>query len=245
MWQKVAVRYLFYKEGYITLRSQYSDWLRAGRSGDRIPVSARFSTLVQTGPGAHPASCTMGTGFFPGIKSGRGLTLTPHPLIVPWSWNGRAIPLLPLWAVRIVQSRSSCTRVHFTLPQCLYKGALYLTSVPVQGCTLPYLSACTTVHFTLPQRLYKGALYLNSVPVQNALYLTSVPVQGALYLNSVPVQDALYLTSVPVQGCTLPYLSACTGCTLPYLSACTECTLPYLNACTGCTLVLLYIKQYI
>ena len=26
---------------------------------------ARFSALVQTGPGAHPASCTMGTGFFP------------------------------------------------------------------------------------------------------------------------------------------------------------------------------------
>ena len=34
-------------------------------------------------------------------------------------------------------------------PQCLYKGALYLTSVPVQGCTLPYLSACTRVTFTL------------------------------------------------------------------------------------------------
>jgi hypothetical protein len=35
-----------------------SDWLRVGRSGDRIPVGARFSTPVQTGPGAHPASCT-------------------------------------------------------------------------------------------------------------------------------------------------------------------------------------------
>jgi len=26
---------------------------------------ARFSTPVQTGPEAHPASCTMGTGYFP------------------------------------------------------------------------------------------------------------------------------------------------------------------------------------
>ena len=46
---------------------------------------ARFSAPVQTGPGAHPASCTMGRGSFPGVKSGRGVTLTPHPLLVPWS----------------------------------------------------------------------------------------------------------------------------------------------------------------
>jgi len=57
--------------------------LRAGRSGDRIPVEARFSAHVQTDPGAHPASCTIGTGSFPGVKSGRGVTLTLHPLLVP------------------------------------------------------------------------------------------------------------------------------------------------------------------
>jgi hypothetical protein len=51
---------------------------------------------------------------FPGVKSGRSVTLTPHPLLVPWSWKGRAIPLLPLWAVRPVQSLSACTRGHFT-----------------------------------------------------------------------------------------------------------------------------------
>ena len=44
----------------------------------------RFSAPVQTGPGVHPASCTMSTGSFPGVKSGRGVTLTPHPLLVPW-----------------------------------------------------------------------------------------------------------------------------------------------------------------
>ena len=80
----------------------------------------RFSAPVQTGPGAHPTSCTMGTGSFPGVKSGRGVTLTPD-LLVPWSWKGRAIPLLPLWAVRPVQNLSACTRVHFTfycMPSC-------------------------------------------------------------------------------------------------------------------------------
>ena len=104
--------------------------LRVRRSGDGIPVGARFSAPVQTGPGARPASCTMGTGSFQGVMSGRGVTLTPHPFLLPWSRKSRAepllpygptvctepqclysiaIPLLPLWAVRSVQSLSACT----------------------------------------------------------------------------------------------------------------------------------------
>ena len=75
---------------------------------------ARFSAPVQTDPGAHPASWTMGTRSFPGVKSGRGVTLTSHPLLVPWSRKSRAIPLIPLWALRPVQSLSACTRAHFT-----------------------------------------------------------------------------------------------------------------------------------
>jgi len=53
---------------------------------------------VQTGPEAHPASCTMGTGSFPRVKYGRGVLLTTHPLLVPWSWQSTAIPLPTLWA---------------------------------------------------------------------------------------------------------------------------------------------------
>jgi hypothetical protein len=58
--------------------SRYSDSLRAGRSGDRIPVGARFSTPVHTGPGAHAASFTMDTGSFPGVKRpGSGINHPP------------------------------------------------------------------------------------------------------------------------------------------------------------------------
>jgi len=49
----------------------------------------------QTGPGAHPASCTMGTGSFPGVKCGWGVLLTTHPLLAPRSWKSRATPLPP------------------------------------------------------------------------------------------------------------------------------------------------------
>jgi len=49
-----------------------------------------------------------------GVKSSWGVTLTPHPLLVPWSRKSRAIPLLPLWSMQPVQSLSACTRVHFT-----------------------------------------------------------------------------------------------------------------------------------
>jgi hypothetical protein len=105
--------------------------LRAGLSRDQIPVEAKFSALVQSGPEANPASCTMGTGCFRGAKSGRGVNLTPHPLLVPWSRKGRAIPLLPLWAVRPVQSLSVCTvELYLYSPYGLY--GLYRASVPVQ-----------------------------------------------------------------------------------------------------------------
>jgi len=57
-----------------------SDSLRAGWSGDRIPIGARFSAPIQTGPGSHTASYTMGTGSLSGGQSGRGVALTTHPI---------------------------------------------------------------------------------------------------------------------------------------------------------------------
>jgi hypothetical protein len=48
---------------------------------------------VQTGPGAHSVSCTMGAGSFPGLKCDQGRLLTTHPLLASRSWKNRAIPL--------------------------------------------------------------------------------------------------------------------------------------------------------
>jgi len=85
---------------------------------------ARFSTPVQTGPGDHPASCTMGTGSFPGVKSGQGVTLIPYPLLVPLAMKEKSYTSTPLWAVWPVQSLSACTRVTFTFLPLYYSGRL-------------------------------------------------------------------------------------------------------------------------
>jgi hypothetical protein len=52
--------------------------LRVGKSGDRIRVGVRFSEAVLTNPGAHPASCTMGTGNLSGGKVAGALTTHSH-----------------------------------------------------------------------------------------------------------------------------------------------------------------------
>jgi len=85
-----------------------------GRSGDRIPVGARFSAPVQTGPGAHPASSTMGNGSFPGVKTAGAWRspLTPSSAVVMKAYSHTSTPSMGLTA---------CTE-----PQCLYKGDLYL-----------------------------------------------------------------------------------------------------------------------
>jgi len=70
---------------------------RAGRSGIDSRWGRDFPP-VQTGPGAHPASCKMGIESFPGVKCFRGVLLTTHLLLVPRSWKSRTIPLLNLRA---------------------------------------------------------------------------------------------------------------------------------------------------
>ena len=102
--------------------------LWSGRSGVRIPEGRDFPS-IQTGPGAHPASCTMGTGSFRGVNYGRGVLLTTNPLLVPRSWKSRAILLPTLWAT--------------TGP---VKGTVYLTSIS-QMFAFTALTEASRLHF--------------------------------------------------------------------------------------------------
>jgi hypothetical protein len=79
-----------------TGRSRFDPWQR------RKDFS--YSLCVQTGSGAHPASCPMGTGGpFLGVKRGRGVTLTTHSHLVPRSRMSRGYisppPQAPSWRV--------------------------------------------------------------------------------------------------------------------------------------------------
>ena len=69
--------------------------------------------------GPHPASCTMGTGSFLGVRWGRGVLLTTHP---PRSWKSRAIPLPTLWAT------PGLYRDHFTFTFIYME---YITNVAI------------------------------------------------------------------------------------------------------------------
>jgi hypothetical protein len=60
-----------------------SDWLRVGRSGNRISVGDETSRAVQTGSEAHPFGtqypCILGTGYFPKVKQWGCCTDHPTP----------------------------------------------------------------------------------------------------------------------------------------------------------------------
>ena len=54
--------------GRVWIAQSVYDSLGLDGPGIESRWGARFSASVQTGPGAHPTSYTMGTGSFPGVK---------------------------------------------------------------------------------------------------------------------------------------------------------------------------------
>jgi len=92
-WSNKGRSYLKY---FLVGCNEIADWLRAGRSGDRIPVGARFSAPVLTGPGGPPSLLYNGYRLFPGGKERPARDADFSPLLVPWLRKGRAMPLLPL-----------------------------------------------------------------------------------------------------------------------------------------------------
>ena len=99
-------------QGYL---SRYSDSLRAGMSEDGILAGARFSVPVQTGPGAHPASNTMGTGYRPG----RGVDHPP-------SSSAEVKERVELYLYSLFWAFISCSRLNFTFTWSIYRDFCWL-----------------------------------------------------------------------------------------------------------------------
>jgi len=133
---------------------------------------------LSTRPWGPPSLLCNGYRFYSrGVNNGWGVTLTPHPLLVPWSRKCRlifyspygpysvyraSVPVqysytsTPLWAVRPVQSLSACTvQLYLYYPYGPY--SLYRASVPVH---YSYTSTppMGRTAFTEPQCLYNTAI---------------------------------------------------------------------------------------
>jgi hypothetical protein len=99
-------------------RSQYSEWLRAGRSGDRIPVGGEIFRTCPDRPLGPTSLLYNGYRVFPGGKERPGRDADPS----------------------LSSSAVGHERVELYLYSPYGPYGLYRTSVPVQGCTLhlPY-----------------------------------------------------------------------------------------------------------
>jgi hypothetical protein len=72
---------VFYGLGGPGIESRWGEIFRPSRPA-LVPTQPRYN----------------GYRFFPGVKYGRGVLLTTHPLLMPLSWKSRDIPLPTLWA---------------------------------------------------------------------------------------------------------------------------------------------------
>ena len=73
-----------------------SELLRAGQSGDRIPLRARFSPSAETSTGTNPDCCTMNFGSLSRAQRSRGVALSTHLHLVPMLKKEYNLPSRPL-----------------------------------------------------------------------------------------------------------------------------------------------------
>ena len=152
--------------------------LRAGLSGIESRWGRDFPP-IQTNPGAHSASCKMGTASFPGVKCGPGVLLTTHPLLVPRSWR--------VWLYLYPPSGSHRACNGITLPLHTYILTYLLSNL------LTYLLTYTTVVFNLINNNVKTYRITEQWILLNFIILFPLWALMALYRLEDKLWDGLFL----------------------------------------------------
>ena len=126
-------------------RSRYSDWLRAGRSGDRIPVGGEIFRTCPDRPWDPPNLLYDGYWVFPGGTERPGRDADPSP---PFSAVGHE-------------------RIELYLYSPYGPYGLYRASVPVQWCILPYLQVKIYHQYLVPTLQKTACLHQNAQTVDD------------------------------------------------------------------------------
>jgi hypothetical protein len=134
--------FVYYSISYFALSGpgylrRYSDWLRAGWSGNRMPVEARFFAHIHTGLAVYPAACKIGTGSFAEVMR-PGHCADHPPLLAPMSRMSGAIPLLPLWDF------GAWYRINFFIFHQHIKTSWYETILKIPHAVAQWLRHCAT-----------------------------------------------------------------------------------------------------
>ena len=70
--------------------------IATGYGLDGPGIESQWGEIFRTCPGqpwGPPSLLYIGYRVFPGVKSGLGVMLTPHPFLVPWSRKSGAVPV--------------------------------------------------------------------------------------------------------------------------------------------------------
>ena len=109
-----------------------SDSLLVRRTGDRIPVVARFSAPVQNGSGTYPSSCAVGTGSLPGVK-----VYLCFPCGPSWRFLGRSLPLPSTGNILSVSGRENLYLINGTTIKVNYVCCVTISCLQSAPCLSP------------------------------------------------------------------------------------------------------------